>query len=69
MLDRTDSFIYALVMVPALTELPPRQMGEARHQLDQCRAFSCPSWARTRTLLIQSQACTYAMLLGIGVVS
>src|SRR5467141_3193261 len=23
----------------------------------RCKAFSCPSWARTRTLLIQSQAC------------
>src|SRR2546427_11893449 len=31
--------------------------GEARHALSAHRAASCPSWDRTRTLLIQSQAC------------
>src|SRR5881628_3047831 len=31
--------------------------GEARHDSSSHRASSCPSWARTRTLLIQSQAC------------
>src|SRR3989449_11415224 len=31
--------------------------GEARHALSAHRASSCPSWDRTRTLLIQSQAC------------
>src|SRR2546429_2548507 len=30
---------------------------EARHDSSSHRASSCPSWARTRTLLIQSQAC------------
>src|SRR2546427_257617 len=30
---------------------------EARHCVSQHRASSCPSWDRTRTLLIQSQAC------------
>src|SRR3989449_6326452 len=29
---------------------------EARHDSSSHRASSCPSWARTRTLLIQSQA-------------
>src|SRR6266571_5470189 len=31
--------------------------GEARHDSSSPRASSCPSWDRTRTLLIQSQAC------------
>src|SRR2546428_13713367 len=31
--------------------------GEARHASSAHRASSCPSWDRTRTLLIQSQAC------------
>src|SRR5712692_1211745 len=30
--------------------------GEARHESSSHRASSCPSWARTRTLLIQSGA-------------
>src|SRR5436305_13020601 len=30
---------------------------EARHDSSSHRASSCPSWDRTRTLLIQSQAC------------
>src|SRR5260370_36816730 len=30
---------------------------EARHDSSSHRASSCPSWARTRPLLIQSQAC------------
>jgi hypothetical protein len=30
---------------------------KARTGVMPCRPFSCPSWARTRTLLIQSQAC------------
>src|SRR5947208_814085 len=29
----------------------------AQLRLTRCRALSCPSWARTRTLLIQSQTC------------
>ncbi len=37
------------------THLP--QIAKARHRIIRYRAFSCPSWARTRTLLIQSQAC------------
>jgi hypothetical protein len=36
-----------------LTHLP--QIGKARHRVIRYRAFSCPSWARTRTLLIQSR--------------
>jgi hypothetical protein len=32
----------------------PPQIGEARYQIIRHRASSCPSWARTRTLLIQS---------------
>ena len=32
-------------------------MDKARQHRSACRASSCPSWDRTRTLLIQSQAC------------
>jgi len=35
------------------TRTPP-QIDEARHDVLSHRASSCPSWARTRTLLIQS---------------
>src|SRR5688572_29516122 len=35
-----------------------RENTRARQRLvGHCRASSCPSWDRTRTLLIQSQAC------------
>src|SRR5687767_15046520 len=34
-----------------------RAWQEARHHRGGRRASSCPSWARTRTLLIQSQTC------------
>ena len=33
------------------------QERKARHDSSSHRASSCPSWDRTRTLLIQSQAC------------
>ena len=39
---------------------PPVKSGRKRKPgitVNDGRAFSCPSWDRTRTLLIQSQAC------------
>src|SRR5207244_10849938 len=33
------------------------EIDEARWDRTSHRASSCPSWARTRTLLLQSQAC------------
>ena len=47
----------------------PSQIGKARHRIIRHRASSCPSWARTRTLLIQSplaQAGISDNLLGVG---
>src|SRR2546427_9270050 len=44
--------------------------GEARHALSSHRAASCPSWDRTRTLLIQSagpRATTTDKLTGRGI--
>ncbi len=38
-------------------ELLRAKNDEARHDSMSRRASSCPSWDRTRTLLIQSQAC------------
>ncbi len=50
-----------LTMASRLTECPgltgPGSGKKRRDREIRCGAFSCPSWARTRTLLIQSQAC------------
>ena len=37
--------------------LVPTKNASSIAGVSRCRYFSCPSWARTRTLLIQSQTC------------
>ena len=41
----------------ASAENGQRKMEERHIEESDVALFSCPSWARTRTLLIQSQAC------------